>query len=124
MRNMTVASVQFESAPGNKLANLGKIRAFAEKAARQNVELIVFPECCITGYWFLRHLGREQFAAVAEPVFDGPSSQCLISLAREFQMTIGAGLIEAAGDGTFYNSYVVAMPDGSARRHRKIHAFV
>jgi predicted amidohydrolase len=124
MRNMTVASVQFESAPGDKLANLGKIRAFAEKAAHRNVELIVFPECCITGYWFLRHLSRDELGALAEPVFEGPSSQCLAAMAREFQMTIGAGLIEAGDDGKLYNTYVVAMPDGTARRHRKIHAFV
>ncbi len=124
MRNLTVASVQFEHSPGDKAANLAKIRGFVESAARRNVELIVFPECCITGYWHLRHLARPEFAAVAEPVFDGPSSQCLISLAREFQMTVGAGLIEAAPEGVFYNAYVVAMPDGSVRRHRKIHAFV
>ena len=124
MRNVIAASVQFESAPGDKVANLGVIRSFVEKAARQNVELIVFPECCITGYWFLRHLSRDEFSAVAEPVFGGPSSQCLISLAREFRITVGAGLIEAAEDGRFYNSYVVATPDGAAWRHRKIHAFV
>ena len=124
MRNLNAASVQFESAPGDKGANLATIRSFVEKAARENVELIVFPECCVTGYWFLRHLSREDFAAVSEPVFEGASSRCLLSLAREFQMTIGAGLIEAAEDGKFYNTYVVAMPDGTAQRHRKIHAFV
>jgi predicted amidohydrolase len=124
MRNLTVASVQFEHVPGDKQANLGKIRAFVEKAARRNVEMIVFPECCITGYWFLRHLSRDEFGALAEPVFEGPSSQCLISMAREYGMTIGAGLIEAGKDGRFYKAYVVAMPDGTVRRHRKIHAFV
>jgi N-carbamoylputrescine amidase len=124
MRNLIAASVQFESAPGDKATNLAVIRSFVEKAARQKVELIVFPECCITGYWFLRNLSRDEFAAIAEPVFSGPCSQCLISMAREFQMTIGAGLIEAGDDGKFYKAYVVAMPDGTAQRHRKIHAFV
>ena len=37
-------------------------------------------------------------------------------------MTIGAGLVESDGD-RFYNSYVVAMPDGQWRCHRKIQAF-
>jgi predicted amidohydrolase len=124
MRNITVAAAQFEHTPGDKAANLGKIRKLVEQAARRNVELIAFPECSITGYWFLRHLGREEFAALAEPVFDGPSSQCLIAMAREYNMTIGAGLIEAGPDGRFYKAYVVAMPDGAARRHRKLHAFV
>ena len=35
MRNITVASVQFESKPGDKQANLATIRRFVESAARQ-----------------------------------------------------------------------------------------
>ncbi len=123
MRDMVVAAVQFQCAPGDKQANMSTIRGFVQNAARRNVELIAFPECSITGYWFLRHLTREGLSALAEPVFDGPSSQCLMALAREYGMTVGAGLIESADDGSFYNTYVVAMPDGTARRHRKLHAF-
>jgi predicted amidohydrolase len=124
MRNIRVAAVQYEHAPSDKSANLEKIRKFVAEAARQRVEIISFPECCITGYWHLRHLTREQLAEVAEPVFDGPSSQAILSLAREYRMTIGAGLIEITQEGTFHNAYVVAMPDGDRRCHRKIHAFV
>jgi len=124
VRNVVVASVQFEHAPGDKQANLAKIRGFVEQAARRNVEIIAFPECCITGYWFMRKLSRADFAALAEPVFEGPSSQCLMAMAREYNMTIGAGLIEQGKDGKLYKAYVVAMPDGTARSHRKIHAFV
>jgi predicted amidohydrolase len=124
MRNVRVASVQFEHAPGDKRANLNKIRSFVEQAAREQVQIIAFPECCITGYWFLRNLPQADFAALAEPVFAGPSSQELIDLSRTSGITIGAGLIEAGDDGRFYKAYVVAMPDGTARRHRKIHAFV
>jgi len=124
MKNLRVAAVQLESAPANKRSNLDKIRAFVEHAARQSVEIIAFPECCITGYWFLRHLSRTDFAALAEPVFAGPSSQELMAMAKENQMTIGAGLIEIAEDQRLYNTYVVAMPNGDCRRHRKLHAFV
>jgi N-carbamoylputrescine amidase len=124
MRNIRVAAVQYEHAPSDKSANLEKIRKFVVQAARHKVEIISFPECCITGYWHLRHLTREQLADVAEPVFDGPSSQALMSLAREYRMTIGAGLIEITKEGNFHNAYVVAMPDGNQHCHRKIHAFV
>ena len=124
MRNIRVASVQFEHAPGDKRANLNKIRRFVEEAAREGVEMILFPECCITGYFFLRRLSREDLEALAEPVFNGPSSQELVSLASTYRMTIGAGLVEIAVDGTLYNTYVVAMPDGKCRRHRKIHCFI
>jgi len=122
-RSLRVASVQFESAPGDKETNFRKIESFVEAAARQSVRLIVFPECCITGYWFIRNLSVKALAQMAEPIFDGPSSRRLIGLAKRFGMTIGAGLVEAGPTGEFYNSYVVAMPDGIAQRHRKLHAF-
>jgi predicted amidohydrolase len=122
-RVLRVASVQFESAPGDKEANFRKIEAFTEQAAKQSVQLLVFPECCITGYWFIRNLSEKALAQLAEPIFDGPSSQRLIELAKRFGITIGAGWVEAGASGEFYNSYVVAMADGSAQRHRKLHSF-
>jgi N-carbamoylputrescine amidase len=124
MQNIRAAAVQFEHVAGDKQTNLAKVRAFVEQAARERVDLILFPECCITGYWFLRHLSRQELATLAEPVFDGPSSQELSGLATQHGMTVGAGLVESAEDGALYNTYVVAMPDGSVRRHRKLHAFV
>lgn len=124
MNNIRVAAVQLEHKPNDKEANLSKIRGFVEEAAGQGVEIIVFPECCITGYWHLRKLPRKELEALAEPVFDGPSSRKLMNLAREHGMTVGAGLIESADDGRLYNTYVVAMPDGEFRLHRKLHAFI
>jgi predicted amidohydrolase len=123
MRKIRVASVQIESAAGDKQANLAKIEDFVQRAAAQGAEIVVFPECCITGYWFLRNLSREQLQGVAEPVFAGPSSQALMRLARQYRIMIGAGLIEVDGE-QLYNAYVVAMPHGEFRRHRKLHAFV
>ncbi len=124
MRNIRVAAVQFEHAAGDKQTNLSKIGGFAEQAAELKVEIIVFPECCITGYWFMRRLSREDLGELAEPVFDGPSSQALMQVAKRHGMTVGAGLVEEAEDGKLYNTYVVAMPDGEFRRHRKLHCFI
>lgn len=116
------AVVQMEHAAGDKAANFAKLEAFVQLAAQQQIELLVFPECCLTGYWFLRNLTRAQLEALAEPVPDGPSTQRLLALARQYNMTIGAGLIERAGE-QMYNTYVVALPDGRHVRHRKIQAF-
>lgn len=124
MKNIRVASVQFEHNAGDKKANLAKIENFVRNAAVQGVELIVFPEACITGYLFLRRLSRQEIQALAEPVFEGPSSQNLMSLAKQYKMTIGAGLVEITDDGIMYNTYVVAMPNGEFQRHRKIHCFI
>jgi len=124
MKKIRVAAVQMEHAAGDKQANLATVNAFVEKAAKQNVELIIFPECCLTGYWFLRHLSRDELVALGEPVFDGPSSQALLELARGHNMTVGAGLVELTDEGKLFNTYVVAMPNGQCRRHRKLHTFI
>ncbi len=122
-RTLRAAAVQFESMPGDKEANFRKVEAFVDEAVALGVQLIVFPECCLTGYWFIRNLSEEQLAALAEPVPDGPSTQRLIALAKASGVTIGAGLVESDADGGYYNSYVVALPDGTWQRHRKMHAF-
>src|SRR5215213_10624325 len=100
-RTLRVASVQFESAPGDKDLNFRKIEAFVAEAARQKVRLIIFPECCITGYWFMRNLSLEELTQLAEPIFAGPSSRRLMELARRFEMTIGVGLVERTASGEF-----------------------
>lgn len=122
MQNIRAGSVQFQHVPGNKEANFSKIEQFARRAASGGVNLLAFPEMCITGYWHVRDLSRDDVEALAEPVPEGPSTQRLIALAQETGMTIGAGLIERAI--SLYNSYVVAMPDGRVACHRKLHAFI
>src|SRR3982751_6248150 len=112
-RVLRAAAVQFESLPEDKNANFQKMEMFMEQAAAEGVRLIVFPECCITGYWFIRNLSLEQLAALAETIPNGHSTRRLIDLSRQYGITVGAGLVEAAGAGEFYNSYVVALPDGT-----------
>ena len=65
MKNLRVAAVQYEHSAADKSANLGKIRHFVNLAAGRDVEMIVFPECCLTGYWFLRHLSRSELVSLA-----------------------------------------------------------
>jgi predicted amidohydrolase len=124
MRDVRVAAVQFEHKHGDKEANFAVIREFAARAAERGVEILCFPECCVSGYWTLRKLSREDLEALAEPVFDGPASQELMKLAKRYGMTVGAGLVEKAADGRLFNTYVVAMPDGAFARHRKLHYFI
>ena len=83
MKDIKVASVQFEHAPGDKQANLDKVRRFTAEAAEQGVELVVFPEMCITGYWFLRDLGRDELLELSESVPSGATTQKLLRLAKQ-----------------------------------------
>src|SRR6476646_5747712 len=124
MRDIRVAAVQFQHAPGDKTYNLGRVRHYVTEAAKAKVEIIAFPEMCITGYWHTRKLSRDAMEALAELVPDGPSTQELLRLSAQHGITIGAGLIERAADGRLYNGYVVAMPNGGWVVHRKLHEFV
>jgi len=124
MSSVRAAAVQLNHLPGDKEANLGKIEEFVRKAADEGVELLAFPEMCISGYWHMRNFPREAVEALAEPVPDGPSTQRLVKLSADHQLTVGAGLIERGDDGNLYNTYVVALPDGHTVRHRKIHCFI
>ena len=123
MRDIRVATVQFQHAPSDKAYNVERVRHFVAEAARSGVEIIAFPEMCLTGYWHVRKLTRAAFVALAEPIPDGPSTRELRRLSSEHHMTIGAGLLELADDGRVYNSYVVAMPDDTWQVHRKLHVF-
>ena len=124
MNNLRAGSVQFQHLPGDKAANLATIRSFVAQAASEKVDLLVFPEMCISGYWHVRNLSRREIEGLAEPVPDGPSTEALLALSAENGMTIGAGLIERDEEGGLRNTYVVAMPDGRFARHRKLHTFI
>lgn len=123
MNNIRVAAVQFQHKAGDKSTNFAKIERFVKEAAKKSVEIIAFPEMCITGYWHVRNLSRADVDSLGEPIPDGPSSNLLSAMSIEHRMTIGAGLIERGNDGSLFNSYAVAMPDGRVVRHRKLHAF-
>ena len=114
--------MQFNHRPSDKSYNLERVRQFVTEAKAAGVQLLVFPEMCISGYWHVIRMNRDEIAELAEPVPDGPSTRSLLALARETGMVIGAGLVERDGN-RFHNSYVVAEPDGRHFVHRKIHAF-
>jgi predicted amidohydrolase len=114
--------VQFQHVAGGKDENFATVERFARQAQALGVKLLAFPEMCLTGYWHARHLDRAGWEALSEPVPDGPSTWRLLDLSRELDMVLGVGLVERDGDRLF-NTYVVALPDGSWHCHRKLHAF-
>lgn len=124
MNSVRAASVQFNHKHGDKPHNLARITEFAEAAVTNEVDLLVFPEMCITGYWGVRKMSQPEIEALSEPIPGGPSSQALLALAAKYGMTIGAGLIEQDAAGDLYNAYVAAMPDGRVAVHRKLHTFI
>lgn len=117
------AVVQFQHQAGDKKYNLMVIEKYIEQAALQGIQILAFPEMCITGYWHVPKLSADEVRQLAEPLSDSPSLALIRSLAVRHNMLIGVGLIELADDGRLYNVYVACMPDGSFHTHRKLHAF-
>ena len=100
--------------------NRNIIRRYCKRAAQQNVDLIVFPELCITGYNFS---SKKQLEAFAEPVPDGPTTQLWIELAKEHNMIIVGGLAEQGRREGIYNSAAIVGPDQFLGCYQKIHLF-
>jgi len=123
MRDIRIAAAQFEARDADKSYNFSRIEALARRAADQGAEIVSCHECCITGYTFLQELSRDQLAALAEPVPDGPSTQRLIEVARRLGVAILAGLLEIDGQ-KLYNTYVAVGPQGFVAKFRKLHAFI
>ncbi|MBT4012852.1 MAG: acyltransferase [Planctomycetaceae bacterium] len=121
---MKVATVQFQHVAGDITANLAVVKNYVLKAATKNVELVIFPECCLSGYWHLRNLTREQLGKIGQNVPAGFACTQVTELARTYNITIGVGLVEQTTAGTLYNAFFVVNADGTWANHRKLHCFV
>ena len=121
---MKVASVQFCHYDGDKEKNFALIKRFVNEAVVKDVEMIIFPEMCLTGYLFTKDLNREEMTKLAENIPNGGYCQRLQKLANENNITIGMGLVELADGGELYNNYIIARPNQKLITYRKLHCFV
>ena len=65
MKDIKIATAQFENKSGDKDYNLSVIDQLSKTAAEDGADIVAFHECSVTGYSFARHL---------------PKNKCLISL--------------------------------------------
>jgi predicted amidohydrolase len=124
LRDIHIATAQFEHRNNDKPYNLGRIEQLTRRAVEQGAEIVSFHECSICGYTFLQHLSRDDLASLAEPVPNGPSIRELARIARAHGVVIMAGLIEAGENGRFHNCYVTVGPSGFITKFRKLHTFI
>jgi predicted amidohydrolase len=124
MKNLKIATAQFENKSGDKSYNLIVIEKLSREAALAGAHVINFHECSVTGYTFARNLSKEQMLDVAEYIPDGPSTQALIAIAQKHQITILAGLFEKDETGNIYKAHVCVDQSGLIAKHRKLHPFI
>jgi predicted amidohydrolase len=108
---------------GDVGANLDLAARYARRAAAQEADLLVFPECFLQGYSL-----RPTTLALAEPI-DGPSVRALGAIAARFALVIVAGFLERAPGRRGrperpYNTAVVLGSDGAVLgAYRKTHLY-
>lgn len=111
-----VAAIQTNPVFMNPGKNLEKIIGNIKDAAKQQAKLIVFPECCLSGYVFD---SRQEALPFAESI-PGPTTGKLVPLCKDSSAYIVLGLLEKDGEKLF-NSAAFIGPDGLIGKYRKNH---
>jgi len=111
-----IAAVQMDPKIMGNRDNLDKVLLETRTAASNGADLIVFPECALTGYVFA---SREEAIPFMETI-PGPSIDELATCCQELGVHIIAGLLERDGDRCF-NTAVLIGPRGLVGKYRKNH---
>ena len=112
-RTLRIAIVQMRSLDHNIDGNLKRATEFADKAAAQGANLVLYPEFMPTG----SYLSFDTWDS-AEPS-NGKTVHWLKSTSGRLHIWIGAGFFEADGEN-FYDTFVLTTPEGKeAGRVRK-----
>jgi predicted amidohydrolase len=110
------AAVQMESKSLDVELNLERSLHMFTTAAEAGAEVVVFPECSLTGYV----LSAEEAQNIAQPV-PGPLTDKLVSASQEFGSYLVAGMIERDPTGQLYNAAVLIGPEGVVAKYHKTH---
>lgn len=118
---MRVAAIQHDIVWNERDANFERLAPMVAGAVASGAGLVLLTETFSTGFGF------------SEPDFepeptDGPSSQFLAGLARDHGVWVGGSCPEIHPDAPPddrrpSNCFVLAGPDGTRHRYRKIHPF-
>ena len=119
---MRIAAVQHDIVWENRDANFARLAPQVARAVGAGAELVLLTETFSTGFSMTPGIGEPE---------GGPSSRFLAAQAAEHGVwvagtcpEIGEGSGGAAGEQELpYNSFVLAGPDGTTHRYRKLHPF-
>ena len=112
---MRIAAVQHDIVWEDRDANFERLAPQIQQAVGAGAELVLLTETFSTGFSMTPGIGEPE---------GGPSSQFLADRAAEHGVWV-AGTCPEIEDGEQlpFNSFVLAGPDGSTHRYRKLHPF-
>ena len=112
---MRFAVVQQDIVWEDRTANFARLAPLVARAAGAGAEFVLLSETFSTGFTMTPGMGEPE---------GGPSAQFLQERAAEHGVWVAGSCPEVAPDGDLpYNSFVLAGPDGTVHRYRKLHPF-
>lgn len=111
---MKIWLIQMEPGLEDKEGNLLKIHSYLDRAVKERVDLIAFPELALTGY-----MCRTAFFELAEPI-PGPSTEEIIQRAIKQNIYVVLGMPELK-EGHIHNSAAFIGPKGLLGIYRKLY---
>jgi predicted amidohydrolase len=112
---MRIAAVQHDIVWEDRDANFERLAPQVAGAVAAGAELVLLTETFSTGFSMTPGIGEPE---------GGPSAQFLAGRAAEHGVWVGGTCPEIApGEQLPYNSFVLAGPDGTVHRYRKLHPF-
>jgi len=112
---MRIAAVQHDIVWEDRDANFARLAPQIGRAVGAGAELVLLTETFSTGFSMTPGIGEPE---------GGPSARFLAAQAAEHGAWVGGSCPEIAADGELpYNSFVLAGPDGTVHRYRKLHPF-
>lgn len=113
---MRIAGVQMDVKLGDVSGNLQRMLERLQQARSHGAELVVFPECALSGYCFQ---SRAEALPHAQTI-PGPATEVFQAACQELGCWVVFGLLETAGDRLF-NAAALVGPEGVVGSYRKVH---
>jgi predicted amidohydrolase len=111
-----VAVAQIDPTIGEKPANLAVINRCIDEVAQQGAQLVVFPECAVSGYVYG---SLDEALQVAEPI-PGPATAAIAEMTARRGVYAVVGMLERVEDRC-YNAAILSGPNGVEAVYRKTH---
>ena len=112
---MRIAAVQHDIVWEDRDANFERLAPQVARAVGAGAELVLLTETFSTGFSMTPGIGEPE---------DGPSARFLAGQAAQHGVWVAGTCPEIAdGEELPYNSFVLAGPDGTVHRYRKLHPF-
>lgn len=113
---MRIAGVQIDVEIGNVAGNLAKMSDQMHEAVRHGAQLVIFPECALTGYCFD---SRDAALPYSEAI-PGRATESFQMVCRELDCLVAFGLLERA-ESKLFNAAALVGPEGLIGSYRKVH---